>query len=168
MQVRCQNCGTLFNKYPGEVARTNANFCSKSCAATYNNKKFPKRISARDYICPRCGCRKDHKAAYCAKCVKYFKYRSVQSVPMSKYILSGNARIKYSSVRKWAKLMMDYWKVPCKCCICGFTDVLHVAHVRSISSFPGTTLMGEVNSTENLRRLCPNHHALLDLGKISL
>jgi len=40
--------------------------------------------------------------------------------------------------------------------------IVEVCHVREISSFPETALMGEVNSLDNLKYLCPNHHKLLD------
>ena len=43
----CANCSTSFSKLPSQIAKTKNNFCSKSCAATYNNKnkKFGTRRS---------------------------------------------------------------------------------------------------------------------------
>jgi hypothetical protein len=35
--VECKNCGKKFHKIPFEQKKTKNNFCSKSCAATYNN-----------------------------------------------------------------------------------------------------------------------------------
>lgn len=49
MIVDCKNCNCSFNKRLSQINRTNNNFCSKSCAAIYNNKKFPKR-KAKEYI----------------------------------------------------------------------------------------------------------------------
>lgn len=46
-EVKCANCGVSFSKLPSQIAKTNNNFCSKSCAATFNNKhkKFGNRRS---------------------------------------------------------------------------------------------------------------------------
>ena len=35
--VFCSNCGKEFKKLPNQIKNTSNNFCSKSCAATYNN-----------------------------------------------------------------------------------------------------------------------------------
>jgi hypothetical protein len=46
-EVACANCGINFLKIPSQIAKTKNNFCSKSCAATFNNKnkKFGTRRS---------------------------------------------------------------------------------------------------------------------------
>lgn len=36
--VECSNCKKQFNKKQSEIKKTNNNFCSLSCSATYNNK----------------------------------------------------------------------------------------------------------------------------------
>jgi hypothetical protein len=36
--VVCANCNTPFLKLPSQISKTKNNFCSKSCAATFNNK----------------------------------------------------------------------------------------------------------------------------------
>ena len=47
IEVHCINCGNKFTKIPSQILRTKNNFCSKSCAATYNNthKKHGTRVS---------------------------------------------------------------------------------------------------------------------------
>jgi len=37
-EVSCAQCATTFLKLPNQIAKTKNNFCSKSCAATFNNK----------------------------------------------------------------------------------------------------------------------------------
>ncbi len=37
IKVQCTNCNTEFFKQPNQIKKTLNNFCSKSCAATYNN-----------------------------------------------------------------------------------------------------------------------------------
>lgn len=46
-KVICVNCDVSFYKLPNQIAKTKNNFCSKSCAAIYNNKnkKFGTRRS---------------------------------------------------------------------------------------------------------------------------
>ena len=36
-QVQCKRCGKDFTKLVSEIRKTQSNFCSSSCAATYNN-----------------------------------------------------------------------------------------------------------------------------------
>jgi hypothetical protein len=38
IDVVCLNCNTTFKKYPKNIKRRPNNFCTRSCAATYNNK----------------------------------------------------------------------------------------------------------------------------------
>jgi hypothetical protein len=37
LTVKCSNCGKLFHKTPSAIKKTNHNFCSQSCSATYQN-----------------------------------------------------------------------------------------------------------------------------------
>lgn len=37
-KVNCKNCNVEFEKLPNEIKKTKNNFCSRSCAASYNNK----------------------------------------------------------------------------------------------------------------------------------
>ena len=40
--VECKNCNSKFEKQLNEIKRSKNNFCSRSCAATYNNKNKTK------------------------------------------------------------------------------------------------------------------------------
>ena len=48
----CENCGKRFSRMPNAISPHN--YCSKSCAAIVNNKKYPKR-QAKLRICIECG-----------------------------------------------------------------------------------------------------------------
>lgn len=52
-EVFCKNCKKSFYKREKDIKRTNNNFCSRSCAATYNNSVFVKR-----------GCKRVNKGQY--------------------------------------------------------------------------------------------------------
>jgi hypothetical protein len=47
IRVICKNCNITFEKLPCYIKKSPNNFCSKSCAATYNNKHNKKRIGNR-------------------------------------------------------------------------------------------------------------------------
>lgn len=53
-EVHCINCTTLFRKQGVELKRTGNHFCSRSCAAQYNNRNknlgVGRRSKAEDYL----------------------------------------------------------------------------------------------------------------------
>jgi hypothetical protein len=50
----CENCGKRFSRAPNAISPHN--YCSKSCSAVVNNKKYPKRRSKIKFIiCEKCG-----------------------------------------------------------------------------------------------------------------
>jgi hypothetical protein len=53
-EVLCVNCQTIFRKHGGELKRTSKHFCSRSCAARYNNRHknlgVGRRSKAEDYL----------------------------------------------------------------------------------------------------------------------
>lgn len=50
-QVNCANCSILFFKRPSEIIRSDNHFCTRSCAATFNNthKKYGNRRSKLEH-----------------------------------------------------------------------------------------------------------------------
>lgn len=158
--MNCRNC----NK-----ETTNPSFCNRSCAAIWNNSKHPKRKPIFDRKCKRCGeIGKQGPRQYCQPCKHLIKLDEVQSTPMKHYFMKGNARVKYTSIRDWARRTMHLNKVPKTCKVCGFNIIVECSHINPISSFNENQLMGEVNSLDNLVYLCPNHHAMFDKGLLRL
>lgn len=53
-EILCANCNTLFRKHGVELKRTGNHFCSRSCAAQYNNRNknlgASRRSKAEDYL----------------------------------------------------------------------------------------------------------------------
>jgi len=64
--VICENCGKSFMRKPSEISPHN--YCSKSCAAKVNNKRYPKR-QAKLKICANVACNKRFRGSskYCSK-----------------------------------------------------------------------------------------------------
>lgn len=50
VQLNCANCNKNITKKLAQVSKTINHFCSRSCAATYNNKLYPKRVRQFDTI----------------------------------------------------------------------------------------------------------------------
>lgn len=65
LQLKCENCGKEFSRV--QSAKSEHDYCSRSCSVTVNNKKYPKR-PAPIKVCDSCG-KKFHKTArsiYCS------------------------------------------------------------------------------------------------------
>jgi|SRR5581483_3466345 len=65
----CNNCGQNFERNYGK-------FCSRSCAATYNNSMYPKRGLGRYLPCAMCGKKRGSGKKYCSRrCQHEFAYK---------------------------------------------------------------------------------------------
>ena len=76
-------------------------------------------------------------------------------------------RLGFASSRTQARMLLQESGREPKCAICGFSEHVEACHIKPISSFPLDTKIREVNDLGNLIYLCPNHHILLDRGKLS-
>ena len=152
--VNCKVCSTL---------TTNPKFCCSSCAATYNNKMYPKRQRTRRY-CKHCHVEIHGRRTVCDNCnpsiVDWNEITYGQLKKLRKY--QQNSRVR-------ALARIAYMKsTKVKRCICGYTKHLEVCHITPISSFPDETPVSSINSLDNLIALCPTHHWELDNGILSL
>ena len=163
MTVICNYCKIAFEKREKEIRKTRHNFCSHTCAAKFLNPL--RRIKS---VCPRCNGKKDYKAKLCHKCKVSANFKVMLETPISEYIYKGNARTKYSEIRKMAGIAIVRYDRKYICALCDFDICLDVCHIKPLAEFPVTALMREVNGEHNLVYLCPNHHRLFDRGRISL
>lgn len=167
MQLLCTNCQKEFRRTRSQFLKSENHFCSKSCAAQYNNRIFPKRTAQVSSLCS-CGRSKDRLAVRCHVC-KIKHTLDIQNQRTLDDIASrGNARVKWSHLRQLARKVLILENRPRRCVVCGFDAVVHICHLRAISCFAGDTLVGVVNHPSNLVYLCPNHHVLLDRNLLTL
>lgn len=166
LEVICKNCNKKFDKSLSQIKNTNnSNFCSRSCAAIFNNTKYPKRH--QEGSCVRCSTSIAKSRTYCDQC-----FHATQSVDWSNITygeLSGRYKYqKNSRIRDLARTIYNKSGLLKECMVCGYDKHYHVCHKKSISSFTEDTLVSEINDLNNLAALCPNHHWELDHGHLTL
>lgn len=167
MELKCNNCNSFVWKTPGEIRQSKSGrvFCSRSCAAKYNNKLYPKRELENN--CALC-CKPIRSAnKYCNICYRQKYFLSDKTLEEASAGRKDNNR--YTGVRKNAKVVYTqrYGKNLC-CKICGYDKHVEICHIKSISSFTPQTLISVINDVENLICLCPNHHWEFDNGLLGL
>lgn len=181
VKVICKNCGkeyyldaTVYNR---KIKNGSEFFCSRSCAASYNNKIYPKKKkTSTSHICPNCGNQKSNHAEYCRACQTRFNSESILNRELGYYI-GYEHRKSYTArrcvdIRKSArKIMESNTSIEKVCAICHnheFDSILEVHHIKSICSFDPHTKISAINDIKNLIWLCPNHHRMVEIGEITL
>lgn len=164
MKVICKQCKTSCEKQPGEIKKNKNVFCSRSCAASFNNKKYPKRGVAKVYQCKDCSKQvTNHTYIRCQKCkrkhtLSVFNKRTIGDTLYAK----ADSSLKFNQIRARARTVLELAEIPKECHDCGWDKHVQVAHLKPLSSFAMTALVGEANSLDNLQYLCPNCHWILD------
>lgn len=147
----CKFCGQVIRV--GEQEKIGAvrqkNFCNKSCFAKFNNTNRIRR----------------------KKKAKPSVARRASGVPLMTKGELKNRRKGYQSFRSAVRHHAE--KVfkssgSALCAVCGYDKHVEVCHRVSVSSFPDTALVSEINAISNLVGLCPNHHWEFDNGLISV
>jgi len=154
-------------------------FCTKSCAATFNNKEKPKRARiTRERKCARCSKsfvvkrRSNGKlsaAIYCTKVCSYIRpsylYTKTKGQVFTESISWQAAR---STIQRHARRIYRESGRPNNCYVCEYDTHVNVSHIKAVSEFSDEVLIAEINSVENLLALCPNHHWEFDHGLLTL
>jgi hypothetical protein len=154
------------------------------------NTKNPKRVATNSAsVCEKCGKHfpsKRKKAGgyylrkYCDVCLPSARAESalraaglrgltpVDLTTKGDHRKRCNHRITSRGIiQQKAKVVYDQSGKPKKCKVCGYSRLYRVAHIRPVSDFPDSALIGEINHIDNLVALCPNHHEEYDKGIMS-
>jgi hypothetical protein len=142
----------------------NPKFCSRSCAAKWNNVVVPKRrLEGR---CTVCGTPVPRRNSFCAE------HRPTRPLDRSQPIRAIADESDHPACRH-ARLRQDARRqylasCPYRCVRCGYDKHIQVCHKRPLTSFPLDTPISVVNSLDNLVGLCPNCHWEFDHGLLQL
>lgn len=149
----CPQCGNLCK----------TKFCNKSCAASYNNRVYPKR-QASVWPCIRCGKDSPYRRKYCLDCKQLLLYRKLEGLSMGAYkALFSKDSVAYTALRGMAK---SRWSGECSCAICGYTNHVQLCHILDLHKIPDDSPAKVAVSRDNLIQLCPNHHWEFDHGML--
>jgi 5-methylcytosine-specific restriction endonuclease McrA len=88
---------------------SNPKFCSRSCAATYNNKEFPKIMAVTRYRCEVCGNKVEKGRRYCSLSCRHLDRKIIEGANYQ-HVKKTRRRIKDRAV--------EYLGGKCK--ICGY------------------------------------------------
>lgn len=142
--------------------------CSKSTISYHIGKRTNKPKGKGEALVCKCKGKKSHSAMMCKECWKTIRFEKQEKRTLEDISLIGNARVKWSTLRELARRKLERLGVKKECKICQFDIVVDCCHIKPISKFKSNSLVGEVNSKENLVYLCPNHHKMFDKGLIEL
>lgn len=139
---RCPNCNISidYDKRHSNV------FCSHSCAAIQNNKKFPKRKSNRHCLM----CNKKligNQQKYCSN-----ECRSIFRQEKTKTSIESGFKLNVLTIKKYLIEERTH-----QCESCKLTEWLGQIIPIEMDHIDGQS---ENNSLSNLRLICPNCHAL--------
>ena len=171
-EISCSNCSTLVTKANSAINHNSHNFCSKSCAVTYNNKLKPKRADGKyipvEKTCSNCNSTHIKDGTNITNtCSRICWIEIGMKQRLMKDIVKRTGANAYDNVRKNARLYSKYF-YPLKCMLCGYDKHYEVCHVKDIKDFTGEETIYEVNNKTNLIHLCPNCHWEFDHNQIDL
>lgn len=144
----CLNCGKIFSS----LIKKKRKFCSQSCGAEYNNKKYPKRTNINKHKnCLNCNSQlNSHQNKFCSqKCgIAYHQRKRFEKIENGDTTLSSDAYKRYL-----------IYKFGNKCMKCGWHEVNLTTGLVPIQ-LEHKDGNSENHNLNNLELLCPNHHSL--------
>lgn len=73
-----------------------------------------------------------------------------------------------SAIQKDARITYEKSDRQKSCYVCGYNKCYEVAHIKSVASFSGDSLISEINNINNLIALCPIHHWEYDHNELNI
>ena len=154
---KCLNCGKeLTNKWQKK-------FCSRSCSAIFNNKKYPKRGEREIKYCKYCGKEltgNNRKNIFCNQNC-HQNYKKEIYIERWKNGEESGARGKgdYQISKRVRNYLLENTDYKCELCGWGETNFYTGSIPLEIDHIDGNW---KNNRPENLKVLCPNCHSLTE------
>jgi len=142
------------------IETQNPKFCSRSCAAKYNNTVAPKRSPILRF-CSICQIPIQTRRRRCSDCKRSRLNSTIADMKGSGNAVKGG---NYAYIRSIARSAYAKSGKAYQCLECGYSLHVDICHIRDINSFSDQTPMYEVNHIDNLIALCKNHHWEFDHG----
>lgn len=154
--VSCKQCGNECKKQTRDLLNNKHAFCSRSCAATFNNLLSVKP----PILCNRCGNPVKHRSRkYCDGC-KSWRSERVDNMTLGDVMYAkgpSSVEAKWSIVRGRARTLYKN-EIEFGCENCGYSKHAEVCHIKGIPSFSLETLVKVVNDRDNILILCKRCH----------
>lgn len=139
----CINCTANTN---------NPKFCSRSCAAKYNNKRTDINRRRPEGLCFDCQTPISTRVERCEDCKNKIKSKRILD-KTSNSNLGKNPCIRQDSRRTYILSGRTL-----ACILCGYATYVEICHIKDIRSYPDGTSYLVINNNSNLIALCRNHH----------
>ncbi len=134
---------------------SNPKFCSRSCAAKWNNTHYVKRTKKPTY-CKVCSAEVWNRKTYCNKCNDEHNQNDIDWSTVTYGEIKGRAKYqKNARIRSQARRTYNHLTI---CEKCGYNKHVHYHHIKDISTFPDDAFVSDINCRENIMILCPNCH----------
>lgn len=173
--TNCNFCSKEISKLSSELNNSKSKFlyCSRTCAASYNNTIMPKRKIST--ICSKNNCNSLIHKVGSTLCKNHFNEYSSYSI-LNKTLFEYRQHHKLSNTPKASiyRHIRDNARssnkhlTKCPCANCGYKLHVEICHIRAISDFEDFNTIGEVNSKDNIIQLCRNCHWELDKGYLKI
>ena len=168
----CTQCSKEIVKNRSELKRSKNMFCSRSCAATFNNSLKPKKAEGlytlREKTCSNCKSTyvKDGRDAKNTCSILCSMELGMKQRTMKEAIQRVGSNT-YDAIRKNARAYSKHF-FPAKCMICDYDKHYEVCHVKDLKDFTREETVYEVNNKTNLIHLCPNCHWEFDHNQLDI
>lgn len=188
-KVNCKQCDKSFEKNNNDIEKTNNNFCSRSCAATYNNlnrnydgsfnitkRRFfprltPNYIYLKSFvICENCNRTYNKigtRISTYNTCSSFCNMEMGMKNRIMKDAIKRSGANTYDAIRQNARVYSKYF-YPALCMRCGYDKHYEVCHIKDLKDFSRDETFYEINHKSNLIHLCCNCHWEFDKGLIDI
>jgi len=160
LKTKCDNCGKEIIKTLKDAKKSlsGRHYCSISCSVSKNNKYRLNRSKIR--ICIDCGSTFNKcRTTRCSHCLKEWSNRLLKR---------KKSEANRQDIGSHARYVANKNGLLEKCMICGYSFHIDTCHRKAVRSFPGDTLIRDINNISNLLGLCKNHHWEFDNKLLAL